>query len=95
VESAKKVPCAVIRYKQGGFLASLLAERGLGFNISQPENPIHRNNGKFQNFAYVSGKPEAGRLQATMKAEYTKGETVSALARKYEVCRATVLCIVK
>jgi DNA invertase Pin-like site-specific DNA recombinase len=33
--------------------------------------------------------------QATMKAEYTKGETVSALAREYKVSRATVLSIVK
>jgi putative DNA-invertase from lambdoid prophage Rac len=32
--------------------------------------------------------------QAKMKAEYAKGETVSALAREYKVSRATVLSIV-
>jgi hypothetical protein len=56
VESANKVPCTIIRYRKGGWLVNKLAERGIGFNISQPQNQIHWQGGTPQNYAYVPKK---------------------------------------
>lgn len=56
VESHFKIPCQWIRYRKGEFLTSLLAERNLGFNISQPQNRIHWKDGEPQNYAYVPKK---------------------------------------
>lgn len=44
-----------IRYAEDGWLVLLLKERGMGFNISQPRNKIHRTKlGKKQNYAYIT-----------------------------------------
>ncbi|MCC2971071.1 hypothetical protein [Massilia sp. IC2-476] len=44
-----------IRYAENGWLVLLLKERGMGFNISQPQNKIHRTKlGKKQNYAYIT-----------------------------------------
>jgi len=44
-----------IRYSENGWLVLLLKERGMGFNISQPQNKIHRTKlGKKQNYAYIT-----------------------------------------
>lgn len=56
VEAAYRVPCQVIRYRQDGWLTSLLEQRGLGFHISQPQNALHHQNGKPGNYAYVPRK---------------------------------------
>lgn len=56
IESKNRIPCQWIRYREGEFLASMLAERKLGFNISQPQNRIHWHKGQPQNYARVPKK---------------------------------------
>lgn len=57
IEAHYRHPDTVMRYQKGAFLENLMYQHGLGFNIAEPQDPMHYVAGKQVNSMYVPKNP--------------------------------------